>query len=450
MSLIVFGLALSAHASNGTSPCLAQDTSWRALAKEVSRAEVARTVKRMWGVDFARIIRSTSWNDLWWAGLQPEVPTLVLQNAKNKKVALPVLKFAVVAPAPLKIEVELRFESFKDGCVPIQIPAFFERSWPREGSLTVEAHMTVVTTMSVAGLSQSWGESAEKAELSWGVEDNGRRYLELNAERAVPLVIAGQKGDVAKTLAILRHDNALLGWDRLLLLSLNEPGSHRAPALELLAQLGFRDLPGEAWVHLRQLQDGGKLSRAEAEQIGWWTRPLEAAEESDAATITAANVKAPPRLFVGGREVTGWQNVGEEKFEIRVLYQGLAPVKVEFARDSSQSFVTVLSKGVHLLVRPEFGTSVESWVPGWQCGLVKGKAKILCGHGDDRGAPVDKVFNLRRQCNGMPAYMGEVVWYGVDLVPTAPGTYVWENDRHLSWDPTYAGKGEAPASCAVP
>lgn len=450
MTLLALGLALRAQASNGAALCLTEDTSWRSLAKEVSRAEVARTVKRMWGVDFARIIRGTSWNDLWWAGIQPEVPTLVLQNAKNKKLALPPLKFAVVAPAPLKIEVELRFESFTDGCVPIQVPAFYERTWPREGSLTVDAKMTVVTTMSVAGLSQSWGESVEKAELSWGVEDNGRRYLELNAERTVPLVIAGQKGDVAKTLAILRHDNALLGWDRLLILSLNEPGNHRGAALALLAQLGFRDLPGEAWVHLRQLQDERKVSRSEAEQVGWWTRPLEAAEESEAATITAANVKVPPRLFVGGREVTGWQNVAQEKYEIRVPYQGLAPVKVEFARDSSQSFATVLSKELRLLVRPEFGATVESWVPGWQCGWVKGKTKISCGHSDDRGAPVDKVFNLRQQCNGMPAYMGEVVWYGVDLVPTAPGTYVWEDERHLTWDPTYAGKGEAPASCAVP
>ena len=407
-----------------------------------------RRTARHLGPDVARILHNIPWKLVWVGDPRLSQSSYFIQGFEEH-FRLPNLKFAIAAPAPLKVELALEMETDARPCVPIDVAGDLSAEMrPTEGTLALHAPMKVVVTMSVGGLKDRWVLPSEEAVLGWAQE---------GAEQAVWLDAAGltfglraphASGSVSVTMKALRHNPDIERWKALLVNSLGVPGSHRDKSVSLLRDLGFRELSGDLWIRVRALQDARHLRASEEKRLAWLTRRVEPTTDDQATvfSFSAPPSKPPPRLFVAGREYAHWVGVGEGR-AIRVPLSGLAPVRVEFSDGSILAFLTVFGSGVRIrLLDVGWGPILEGSPPGLRCGLVRDKASAPCGARDEP-APVAKMFDLLRTCGGIPAASGSAIEFGLPLVASMPGLYVRDRRREIVFDPTYGGQAGAPSSC---
>lgn len=416
----------------------------------VSAKTIERMAQRLLGPAFARIIRGVPWAHLWRGDYKSSQSDYFIQGFEEKLV-LPALRFGVAAPAPLKIDVELRLKTDALPCVPIELRVDDNADVEDSGSVTVHMPMTVLITMSVAGLSERWELPAAEAMVGWQHEDGEFQAAFYAAGLKLGISDAALVSGVSQTVETLQYAKELVRWKGLLIRSLRVSGAHRAKVIALLAELGTDALPGDVWSQLRRLQDTGKLRAAELEQLGLLVRRHKVAPDEDATTFVSSVLEprateTPPRLFVAGQELSKWTRVGNDH-EIRVPLSGLALVRVQYAGESiGQAFAVAFGRGVRIRLREVWGPVLEQAPAGPRCGLVRDSAPARCAE-EGATAPHSKVFDLREICGGMPAAAGSSIEFGWYVVPSLPGLYVLDRQRRLSFDPTFGTRAGAPSSC---
>ena len=206
-------------------------------------------------------------------------------------------------------------------------------------------------------------------------------------------------------------------------------------------------------MRLREFQAAGVLKGGEVQRLGLLARQSTAvpAEKASVFVYQEGVSSTPPRLFVAGREVTGWTRVGEEQHELRVPLAGLVAVaRSSGGEGGAQSFATVLGPGVRIRLSGEWGPLDQAKLAGPRCGLVRDAESAPCGHDPEGRAPIGRMFDLGATCGGSPAYAASAIEYAENLVPTLPGLYVRDSEQGLTFDPTYGGRRSPPATCGQP